>query len=297
MSANPSRSVPSSSDPPPKPPDDGGTKQQERMSFPPKEPTLKPDGGQPPPVSSNQQGAQRGAGVTPNPSIDGSGNHVKTNLHGDWLLVTRNRKQPKLKEKIQKQKTVSGKPELAKSNRFESFKKDSGATEKVDKDKGEAVVFVGNQSESNGPIGPKVWTKKKRQRKEPSISPIKIVTGETYDKIFSKLNIPRPPQGQVEPINSATIKEPGAAVSNLQNESITILPNGFRTMMNVELVSNNCLRFVDEPKPSDMTTAQGKPLDDTSLSQLSSTNMDAMGAANSNGGDYEMVMDTYGAAP
>ncbi|KAJ1392918.1 hypothetical protein SESBI_35429 [Sesbania bispinosa] len=98
-------------------------------------------------------------------------------------------------------------------------------------------------------------SQEKGREKEPTISPIKIVSEETYNKILRKPllqpnhDLARPSSALVTPV-SAGGKDGGP-------ESVKALPHGIQTVMNVEVVSANHLRFVEEPKPPDLNYAEG----------------------------------------
>ncbi|KAJ1394297.1 hypothetical protein SESBI_34240 [Sesbania bispinosa] len=190
--------------PAPKPPDDGGGRNTTTAAT----------------VEGSPAPHEEGTTVQPehaNPSMVNASNHGGVNsvtteeerLHGDWLVVSRNRKPQKPRGKMDKKA-------------------------------------------------------KKRQRKEPKIPFPKIVSEATYEKILGKLNASQSKQEQrpavSEVMEASKFKEKVGASSKLITERpssnkvpINILPNGIKTQLNVEMISPNQLRFVDEPKPPNLT--------------------------------------------
>ncbi|KAJ1418235.1 hypothetical protein SESBI_15978 [Sesbania bispinosa] len=76
--------------------------------------------------------------------------------------------------------------------------------------------------------------------------------------------------------------------------SVTKLPNGVQTTMCVEMVAPNHLRFVENPKPSDLVGDGRRPLSDQrGETSINFASMDECSDDEEANEDSEMVNDTY----
>ncbi|KAJ1426357.1 hypothetical protein SESBI_10376 [Sesbania bispinosa] len=100
---------------------------------------------------------------------------------------------------------------------------------------------------SSPPVAHKIWTRKKRQRVEPTFIQPKIVTEEECGPIINALAKARfhadedkqRPSDQTNSSHVQTYSEPRVFEGNI------------KTMLNVEMIRPNQFRFVEEPEPPD----------------------------------------------
>ncbi|KAJ1398943.1 S-layer-like proteiny domain-containing protein [Sesbania bispinosa] len=100
------------------------------------------------------------------------------------------------------------------------------------------------------------------QRKDPIPITPSIVKDATYAKILEKLSIKDAKPTKVADVENHDMKDPPSTMQDqgtskgvkqsVIEEHVTTLPHGIQTTMNVEMISPNHLRFVDEPRPPDL---------------------------------------------
>ncbi|KAJ1412405.1 hypothetical protein SESBI_20526 [Sesbania bispinosa] len=170
------------------------------------------------------------------------------NIHEDWLLVTKNKRANKSKTKSggineheKDNKKVSH--EIASRNKFdvlhgivETASNNTSATKEGESSKG--FTF---QSD-----GPKLWTRKKRQRKEPTPVQPKVFSESYYKDILERSRAPTYLRVASTPLEAPAPRDTGKGKSKE-----AALPHGIRTSMNVKVIAPNHLQFVDEPDPPD----------------------------------------------
>ncbi|KAJ1383082.1 Ribonuclease H domain [Sesbania bispinosa] len=194
-------------------------------------------------------------------------------LHGDWIAVTKQRRQQKSRDMghaVNARDTTVRKgnsgPKLA--NKFDILKSNN-------------VTYLARGSRSNGPpnsekgpifsatkIPPKTLSRKKRPRKEPVFGPIKIVQEESYKPFLDALAKHKQRQDsmcsdQEEEMRNTDDardrRDKGAdLVKKSTLSSVGTLLGGVKTTMNVEVVGSNRLRFIDEPKPPNDAADEGQ---------------------------------------
>ncbi|KAJ1385423.1 AcrB/AcrD/AcrF family protein [Sesbania bispinosa] len=146
-------------------------------------------------------------------------------------------------------------------NRFAAFKNVSNQVPNGEENITEQITFNSVKSIFESP---KIWTRKKRQRKEPNFLEIKIVSDDMYEKILPKAALEHFKKGPSMPKESFVPEDGGHNVTRggavvdanktIIGESAQVkhLAHGMKTLLEVEVVSPNHLRFVDEPEPPDL---------------------------------------------
>ncbi|KAJ1410356.1 hypothetical protein SESBI_22093 [Sesbania bispinosa] len=279
---------------PPKPPD--GKASTKKISF-----RDKLMGDKVPPPRREQGGHTGNDNTHANPSSkQESVINAKENLHGDWIAVSRLRKENKYRGKdlkttnkeaeggTSKKVAEKGKKSLESGNRYSSL------FQKIENDA--VPIFSAEKSSPNASIGSgshKMLTRKKRPRKEPTL---------VQPKIFKDVNskpISKPEMKATEPTetNTKTVVEPSVPsveedrthIASTGPDRIKSFPGQIQTSLDVVYIEPNKLRFVDEPKPPDPILQMASQAAD---SNLIIDSMDEVQFEDC-GDDQEMVADTY----
>ncbi|KAJ1390128.1 hypothetical protein SESBI_37744 [Sesbania bispinosa] len=208
----------------------------------------------------------------PNPTQKSlSVNSGDNDLHGDWILNSKPRRQQKSRDlghainaKDASDKKSNSGPKLA--NKFDSLKSN------IVKDSAQTSHSKGPINLEKGPIfsasstPPKILSRKKRPRKELVFGPIKIVQEEAYKPFMKAIGkyMERhvafcADREEILGSEEETCADQNDVVVVLLAKStsncVKKLPGGIKTVMDVEAVGPNRLRFLDEPKPPDDRTA------------------------------------------
>ncbi|KAJ1435751.1 hypothetical protein SESBI_04699 [Sesbania bispinosa] len=186
---------------------------------------------------------------------------VDNDLHGEWLLVSRNKKTPKQKAHSNALKMERGKRESSKSNhnRFADFKETTGTN-----------VEIVNTNADYEKKGIKPNGKRLNQEAQPT----------SYDT--------QQPLARRRPVENMDIVSNNKSVNG--PNALKQFNTGLKTMMNVEMVAPNHLRFVDEPKapnPNDI----GDPAAPDSISKHSE-DMDGSDESDKDCDDLDMVEES-----
>ncbi|KAJ1381435.1 hypothetical protein SESBI_45150 [Sesbania bispinosa] len=182
-------------------------------------------------------------------------------LHGEWITINKIKKTVKNPVKggtniesdsdLNKGKvdsTKHAKNQGAEVNRFSSLNVKSSATQ-VSAGPIEINTF------SSLPLTQKIWTRRKRQRAEPTFIQPKIFSNDFYKPILDAVNKAPVENNKVDKGRKESSSDQATtATSNSSahdNKVIRTLPGNIKTTLDVVMVSPNHLRFVDEPKPPD----------------------------------------------
>ncbi|KAJ1388165.1 hypothetical protein SESBI_39350 [Sesbania bispinosa] len=215
-----------------------------------------------------------------------SGNDGKNtgaeDLHGDWMLVSGNRRSQKSHpfkkgnndERVLNSMTKSDGIEDNKS--FDAFQGGNKFVQNIPKDSRETIdgfTFIAE--------GPKLLTRKKRPRREHIHIQPTIVSNEKYKAIMERPNTnvssrkeglydtsnitaakkdrSLPKGDQVGPIIKSTKEKSGGVLSARRTTSPTCnsLPYGINTTMHVEVVPPNHLRLLDDNDPPNPRQVSG----------------------------------------
>ncbi|KAJ1409533.1 hypothetical protein SESBI_22588 [Sesbania bispinosa] len=211
---------------------------------------------------------------------------VDKDTHGDWLLVSRNKKLSKSKAPA---------PDTDEGNLKDSKRTPAKDGPTVNNNK-ETISFAAKNNVSDGPT---LLIRKKRQRKEPTFVPIKVFTDADYQKKGPKSVAPTPNKEAHSAHNTTqeplvkldaedirdiiALKQPNNGPKDVKHFS-----NGLKTTMHVEMIAPNHLRFVDEPKAPDPNAI----IEDPPSSDCNS-NVDMDGTRNGDEDcDHEMVEES-----
>ncbi|KAJ1419066.1 hypothetical protein SESBI_15331 [Sesbania bispinosa] len=235
----------SSGDRPPfKPPDEGGGTEEVKISFRDKVNVEQPTQGASAEGSAPAKGVE--AAALGNPSSVKDANS-RENLHGDWLLVSRNKRPPKSKAKTvgaNDGKELNSRKDNSKisvKNNFEVLHATCKGASTLSnhanqKDTVKGIIFNVDAS--------KIWTRKKRQRKEPTlVMPKFFLVSNSKPIVDQTLSVPAPCQ---LPSSSAI----DAASLTLHGHKH--VDHGIQSAMNIEIVGPNHVRFLDDPEPPDL---------------------------------------------
>ncbi|KAJ1400828.1 hypothetical protein SESBI_29264 [Sesbania bispinosa] len=147
-------------------------------------------------------------------------------------------------------------------------------------------------------INSKILQRKKRPRKEPVVTFPKIFVEGFYEKILGKNSLPKSKsmprmEEALTTKNKPTVEPTCSDSPSSSKDHVNIFPNGVKTTLNVEMISPNQLRFVEEPKPPDLQGI-GVVVCEAQREQLfnNSVNMEEVVAVEETSDDSEMVEET-----
>ncbi|KAJ1397798.1 hypothetical protein SESBI_31590 [Sesbania bispinosa] len=289
---------------PPKPPDGNGVAR--KISFRDK---LMGDKQPEAQVQTVETGGSSAEGAKHNPTIQKGEIVAEERLHGDWILVTKHKRDPTRKGKDHAinlrgpnvgKDTVPGDQKIQGvdlENKYSNLTSQDGANE--------GVIFMAKAKESpqnTSPnpflVGPsKVWSRKKRPHKEPVLIQPKIFT---HDKAQPKVSSANNNVQIAKPINMGVGIQGtgfiGATHQLVKQQHVTkLLPLNIKTTMDVEYVAPNRLRFIEEPKPPDPAACQGVLVDPTQDGRPMSSGealSDQMGIDGNMGDEPNMMRET-----
>ncbi|KAJ1378243.1 hypothetical protein SESBI_48047 [Sesbania bispinosa] len=255
-----------------------------------------------------------------------NGTNLGENLHGDWIVVSKSRREHKSRGKDAKlngaeptarkvgKSSILDKKSHDMKNKFASLGDHSGVDfGKIFKAGKIVSKYVGPSSSSDSGLH-KIWTRKKRPRKEPNFFQPKIFNYDASKQVLA------PGDNQCAPTDtgSADVDQPTKGGINMKKPTtrdaqlrdsletssgpIKNLPHNIQTTMDVVFVGPNRLRFVDEPKPpnpsivisgedSKQVDGNDPAQDDHGRPMLDS--MDEVLIEDYEEGDQEMVADTF----
>ncbi|KAJ1401160.1 hypothetical protein SESBI_28996 [Sesbania bispinosa] len=196
------------------------------------------------------------------------------NLHGDWIVVSKFKREKKSKSKNNKvicavsnsgkngKATVLERKSNDSSNKFASLGTQSTHDQEPTFTASENLAYSARikTTPSTGP--PKAWMRKKRPRREPVFFHPNFFN-QTTSKTNTVLGAPatalevvgesNAEAGEGIGVNEVDNKGRIAAHECLENrpEHVRLFPGNIKTHLNVTYVGSNRLRFVDEPKPPD----------------------------------------------
>ncbi|XP_020208121.1 uncharacterized protein LOC109793062 [Cajanus cajan] len=203
-----------------------------------------------------------GGGEGPSVQVEGTaGEHVNpsqsTNviqgiqLHGDWLMVSRNKRGAKSKEnlmggnKLQQQQGRKENKLIASKNKYDVLNGIMGE-KSIESNHEQSIVgepdFVFNADTA------KVWTRKKRQRKD-RLSPLPKNNFDSniqivVDRVESNYVSHKPPLESGDHMPMPKGNDTNVPIVKSHD-------HGIFTTMNIEVAGPNHFRFVDEPDPPD----------------------------------------------
>ncbi|KAJ1414636.1 hypothetical protein SESBI_18573, partial [Sesbania bispinosa] len=210
------------------------------------------------PETTTQSAATTNQNTPANPNLkEASANSGIEDLHGDWISVSKPRRGKKSRDW---ESIIKGKEGISKKgNNDDGGKNRFAALQKAEnKDKGVKVASgsykVADQAPlfTSGQSQPKVWSRKKRQRQEPSFGPIKIFPDEKYKVFLEARN--KDGNQREEPVRGkeSAIEAKAQPSSSGAPTGVHHLEGNIRTTMDVEVIGPNRLRFIDEPEPPDI---------------------------------------------
>ncbi|KAJ1415579.1 hypothetical protein SESBI_18010 [Sesbania bispinosa] len=196
-------------------------------------------------------------------------------LHGDWISDTKHKRDPKREGKDQANNLCGSNigKEAVKgdqgSHPIDLENKFSKLTNQVSANDG--VIFMAQSKEvrndvsaNSNAVGPsKVWSRKKRPRKELVFIQPKIFTYNktqaTVQGVGNEAQSSKPKNvGDGNKGPDSVVLTPGSVK---HHDGIKNFPHNLKTTMDVEYLAPNRLRFIEEPKPPDPPTCQGSMLE------------------------------------